>query len=69
MLNERTFVWVELYGHENAEFCNCMDFDVFCNQGFPTKYGLLEKRLEKRRADCTCFPGRLWNYGIGNAVL
>lgn len=65
VLNVRKIVWVELFGHENAEFCNCMDFDVFCNQRSPTKYGL----LEKKSADGTCFLDRLWNYGIGNAFF
>lgn len=65
VLCEHKFLWVELYGHGNAEFCNCMLFAVFCNQCFPTKYGL----LEKKHAGCTCFPSRLWNRGIGNTVL
>lgn len=65
VLYERTCLWVELYGHESAEFCNRMLWAVFFNQRFPTKYGL----LEKKSAECACFPGRLWNHGIGNTVL
>lgn len=62
VLYERKCLWVELYGHGNAEFCNCILFAVFCNQCFPTKYGL----LEKKSADCTCF---LTGFGIMALVI